>query len=364
MTAVRIGLVCPYSLTVPGGVQGQVMGLARAMRTLGHPTRVLAPCDGPPPDGGVTPLGNSMPLATNGSTAPLAPDLPCALRTIRALRDEDFDVVHLHEPLAPGPTLTAILFTDQPLVGTFHRAGPSAAYLAVRPIARRVSRRLAVRVAVSEDAQRTAESALGGTYERLFNGIEVERYAKAAPWRSDGPTIFFIGRHEPRKGLAVLLEAMADLPGDVHLWVASNGPQTAELRERYASDGRIEWLGRISDAERASRLRGATVFCAPSLHGESFGVVLLEAMAAGVPIVASDLPGYRSVAHPGDHAVLTPPGEVRPLADALHRVLCDGSLAARLTAAGETRACEFSMDRLADRYLDLYERVTAPGRPR
>src|SRR5205814_4400369 len=130
-------------------VQGQVVGLAGALRSQGHQVRVLAPGDGPPPDGGVAPLGRSIPLAGNGSTAPLAPDLPCALRTIRALRDEDFDVVHLHEPLAPGPTLTAILFTDQPLVGTFHRAGPSAAYLAVRPIARRVSRRLAVRGAVS-----------------------------------------------------------------------------------------------------------------------------------------------------------------------------------------------------------------------
>ncbi|MDQ1397247.1 MAG: phosphatidyl-myo-inositol alpha-mannosyltransferase, partial [Acidimicrobiaceae bacterium] len=129
---VRIGLVCPYSLTLPGGVQGQVLGLARALRMAGHDTRVLAPCDGPPPDAGVTPLGKSIPLASNGSVAPLAPDASCALRTIRSLRDESFDIVHLHEPLAPGPTLTALLFTESPLLGTFHRAGSSSAYTTFR----------------------------------------------------------------------------------------------------------------------------------------------------------------------------------------------------------------------------------------
>ena len=108
----RIGLVCPYSLTLPGGVQGQVVGLARALRNIGVDARVLGPCDGPPPNASVTPLGNSVPMAANGSVAPIAPDLSCALRTIRALRDEGFDVVHLHEPLVPGPTLTALMFTD------------------------------------------------------------------------------------------------------------------------------------------------------------------------------------------------------------------------------------------------------------
>src|SRR5262249_41020882 len=116
--AVRIGLVCPYSLSVPGGVQGQVLGLGRVLRTLGHETRARAPCDGPPPEPFVVPLGNSIPTAANGSIAPLAPDASCALRTIRALRDEEFDVVHLHEPLAPGPTQTALAMRSAPLVGT------------------------------------------------------------------------------------------------------------------------------------------------------------------------------------------------------------------------------------------------------
>jgi len=363
--AVRIGLVCPYSLTHPGGVQGQVLGQARALRALGHEVRVLAPCDGPPPDGGVTPLGNSVPLAGNGSVAQLAPDPACIFRTIGALRDEAFDVVHLHEPFCPGPTLTSLAFAKEPLVGTFHRAGIGASYAFWRPVTVRMARRLAVRVAVSEDARRTAAQALEGDYEVLPNGIEVERFAKATPWPTTGPTVVFVGRHEPRKGLGVLVDAMSSLGPDVHLWVAGEGSQTAELQARTAGDARVEWLGRIDDREVASRVRGADVMCAPSLHGESFGVVLLEGMAASTPVVASDLPGYRNVAVPGDHALLVQPGDSRALASALDRVLRDAAVAADLVSAGEARAAELSMERLAERYLELYERViTSPRRAR
>lgn len=356
---VRIGLVCPYSLTHPGGVQGQVLAQARALRALGHDTRVLAPCDGPPPDAGVTPLGNSVPLAGNGSVAQLAPDPACLLRTVSALRDESFDVVHLHEPFCPGPTLTSLAFAHQPLVGTFHRAGMGAAYAFWRPVIVRMARRLVVRVAVSEDARRTAANALEGEYEVLANGIEVERFAKATPWPTAGPTILFVGRHEPRKGLGVLVDAMAGLGPDVHLWVAGEGSQTASLRARTAGDPRVEWLGRLDDAEVASRMRGADVLCAPSLHGESFGVVLLEGMAASTPVVASDLEGYRNVAVPGTHALLVPPGDPPALGAALDRVLRDATVAADLVAAGEGRAAELSMERLAERYVEIYERVVS-----
>ena len=353
----RIGLVCPYSLTYPGGVQGQVLGQARALRAMGHEARVLAPCDGPPPDSAVTPLGQSVPLASNGSVAPLAPDPACLLRTLRALGDEGFDVVHLHEPLCPGPTLTSLAFGEAPMIGTFHRSGRSAAYTLLRPAVALMARRLARRCAVSEHARETAARAMGGRYHVLFNGIDVERFAKATPWPTEAPTIFFIGRHEPRKGLAVLLDAMAELPAETRLWVAGEGPQTGELRAKVAGDPRVEWLGRISDAEAVSRMRGAHVVCAPSLHGESFGVVLLEAMAAQTPVVASDLPGYHNVAVPGQHGVLVPPGDADALAAALGRVLSDATLAEELVGAGEARAAEFSMDRLAERYLELYEDV-------
>jgi len=355
-----VGLVCPYSLTVPGGVQGQVLGLARALRGLGQETRVLAPCDGPPPAAGVTPLGKSVPLTSNGSVAPLAPDPSCALRTIRALREEAFDVVHLHEPLAPGPTLTALLFSDAPLVGTFHRAGASTAYQCLRPGVRWAAGRLGMRCAVSEEAAATARAALGGSYELVFNGIEVDRMAKVEPWPTDGPTILFVGRHEPRKGLRVLVEAVGTLSRPWRLWVAGQGEETEELRARTAGQPGVEWLGRISDHELARRLRGADVLCAPSLHGESFGVVLLEAMAAATPIVASDIPGYRRVARPDVDAVLVPVGDAPALASALDRVLSDRRLAARLVSSGGARAVQFSMDHLAEMYLRRYRQLVGP----
>jgi phosphatidyl-myo-inositol alpha-mannosyltransferase len=360
---VRVGLVCPYSLTIPGGVQGQVLALARALRALGHDTRVLAPCDGPPPDAGVTPLGKSVPTASNGSVAPLAPDPAAQLRTIRALRDEVFDVIHLHEPLCPGPTMTTLLFRNAPLIGTFHRAGDSAAYAALRPGVRWLARRLDLRCAVSPDALDTAKRALGGEYELLFNGIEIERFAKAHPYPTTEPTIFFVGRHEERKGLAVLLDALRHLPAQVRVWVAGTGAQTELLRSRHGADPRIEWLGRLGDEEVACRLAGADVFCAPSLGGESFGVVLLEAMAAGAAVVASALDGYRNVATDGSNALLVPPGDADALGTALARVLGDDALRADLVAAGERRAQTFSMTHLAEAYLDRYERLVGPVVP-
>lgn len=353
----RIGLVCPYSLTVPGGVQVQVLGMARTLRGLGQDVRVLAPCDGPPPDAGVTPLGMSVPTASNGSVAPLAPDPAAQLRTIRALRDEAFDVIHLHEPLAPGPTMTALLFRNAPLLGTFHRSGDSAAYTALKPAVRWLAHRLDLRCAVSKDALATARKALGGDYDLLFNGIDVDRFAKAAPHPSDGPTILFIGRHEERKGLAVLLDALDELPTDVRLWVGGTGPQTESLRARHGSDDRVEWLGRLSEGEVAARMRGADVFCAPSLRGESFGVVLLEAMSAGAVVVASALDGYANVATHDVDALLTPPGDSGALASAIRRVLGDGAIRSRLVAAAEQRAQDFSMVRLAEAYVERYERL-------
>ncbi|MGH9225958.1 MAG: glycosyltransferase family 4 protein [Acidimicrobiales bacterium] len=355
----RVALVCPYSLSVPGGVQEQVLGLARTLRAMGHQARVLGPCDGPPPDIGVIPVGSCVPTRANGSIAPITADFACALRTMRALRDEGFDVLHLHEPLVPGPAMTSVLVASAPIVGTFHAAGGSLAYRWLRPFLSWVAGHLDVRCAVSEDARAMAQKALGGDYTLLFNGIEVDRFAKATPWPTDGPTVLFLSRHEPRKGLAVLLSALDHLPPDVRVWVASDGPETDRLQATTAGNPRVEWLGRISEEEKARRLRGADVLCAPSLHGESFGLVLLEGMAASTPVVASDLPGYRNVARDGREGVLVPPGDARALAAAISRVLESPETVRSLVAAGDARAAEYSMDRLAERYLGLYEQVLA-----
>ena len=352
----RIGMVSPYSLTIPGGVQQQVLGLARSLRALGHEVRVLGPCDGPPPDPFVTPLGNSLPTAVNGSVAPLAPDASAALRTIRALNDEAFDVLHVHEPLVPGPSLTSLLVKLAPVVATFHSAGESGAYKAFSRQLKWVASRIDIRVAVSKDAVELAHRYIGGDYEVLFNGIELGMYNAVQPRQREN-AIFFCGRHEPRKGLSVLLEAHSQLPADVRLWIASDGPETEELKARYPSDSRIEWLGRIPDDEKVDRLARAAVFCAPSLRGESFGIVLLEAMAAGTPVVACDIDGYRNVATHGENALLVPPGDSAALATALARIIADSRLATSLTAAGQEHSQSFSMDSLAVKYVEMYYRA-------
>lgn len=353
----RVGIVCPYSLTLPGGVQGQVLGLGRALQRAGTDARILGPCDGPPPDASVIPLGNSIPTANNGSVAAIAPDPSAALRTIRALRDEAFDVVHIHEPFAPGPSLTAMVAAGSPTVATFHRSGPSTWLRALRPLARWGAANLDIRAAVSEEARATAFEALGGDYELVWNGIDTGRYQRGDPWPTDGPTIVFVGRHEPRKGLAVLIEAMDLLPGDVSLWAAGQGPDTDRLRRVTAGDHRVHWLGPVSEEEKIRRIQGAHVLCVPSLHGESFGVVLLEGMAAATPVVACDITGYRNVARPGVEARMVPPGDPGELAKAIEAALEGGPDTKEMVQRGLQRAETFSMPALAGRYMDMYHRA-------
>lgn len=347
----------PYSLSVHGGVQDQVLGLARALRKHGLNVRVLGPCDGPPPEPGVTPLGNAIPVDANGSVAPIAPDPAATLRTIRALRDERFDVLHLHEPLVPGPNQTALITKYAPIVGTFHAAGDSASYRWLRLPLKKISKAIDIRCAVSADALALAQRVMGGSCDLLFNGVDVERFRDAEPWPHDGaPAILFVGRHEERKGLRVLLEAHKLLPVDTELWVASSGPLTNELKAQYG-DPRIKWLGRISNAEKARRWAAASVYCAPSLGGESFGVVLLESMAAGTPVVASLIDGYRNVATDGIDSLLVRPNDPVLLAKALQRVLTEPSVREQLVLSGSQTATRYSMDALARAYIERYERL-------
>ena len=368
----RIGLLCPYSLTTPGGVQGQVMGLARALRKMGHEVRVLGPCDGAPPDTFVTPIGESLPTVANGSIAPLAPDPSAALRTIRVLRDEQFDVLHIHEPLTPGASITALVMRTAPIVATFHAAGESLSYKYLSAPLKGFASAIDHRVAVSKDAVHLAQRYIGGDYQILPNGVELDRFIASSQNTSithgDSSlirrSIFFCGRHEPRKGLEVLLQAHATLPDNVDLWIASEGPETERLKREWAGDSRIMWLGRISDAEKAKRLSQADVFCAPSLGGESFGVVLIEAMAAATPIVASALDGYMNVATHEVDALLVEPNDPAALEAALRRILLDQELAHRLVLRGQERATGFSMVQLASTYVDIYRRVIAESQNR
>jgi phosphatidylinositol alpha-mannosyltransferase len=357
---VRVVMTSPYSLSRPGGVQGQVLGLARELRKLGVDVRVVGPCDGPPPEPGIVSVGPSVEWNSNGSVAPISPGRATARRTAEVMRSIEPDVVHLHEPAVPGPCLSALLGFNGPMVGTFHASG-ELLHMWTRPALKSSMARLSARVVVSESALETARANwYDAEYVVLWNGIEVERIAGSVPTPTDRPAAFFIGRHEPRKGLAVLLDAWRTIDRDAVLWIGGAGPQTEELRAQ--SNPNVEWLGAITDAERDSHLRGATVVCAPSLHGESFGVVLLEGMAAGTPVVASAIEGYANVARADRDALLVPPGDVGALQQALRRVLDDPALRELLETWGRARAEQFSMARLAERYLELYERALVPAR--
>jgi phosphatidylinositol alpha-mannosyltransferase len=335
-------------------VQQQVLGLARELRALGVDARAVAPCDGPPPAPGVISVGPSVEWESNGSIAPIAASSTATKRTIAALRDVRPDVVHLHEPAVPGPSLSSLMGCDLPMVGTFHSSGDVLPAEWMKPPLKGLMQRLAVAVAVSDAAAETADECYGVDDARvLWNGIDVERFAHVEPVRSPVPAVLFVGRHEDRKGLGVLLDAWTGLDRDAVLWVIGSGPQSHELRARRTP--RVEWLGTVPDRELAGRLRGATVFCAPSTHGESFGIVLLEAMAARTAVVASAIDGYSNVARPRREAVLVPPGDADALCGALREVLDDAALRARLVEAGSARAASFSMRRLAEAYVELYE---------
>jgi len=322
--------------------------------------RVLAPCDGPPPVAHVTPLGDSLPTSANGSVAPLAPDVASALRTIRALRDERFGVVHLHEPLAPGPTLTALTLHSQPTIGTFHAAGRSTSYRYLGPVLRRLLNRLDVSVAVSTEAAGLVREHLRFDVDHvLFNGVRVAAHNPGrAPSNRQG--LVFVGRHEQRKGLHVLVDAMRLLAQRAQrpvLRIVGDGPTTRDLQAATASMDWIQWCGRLSDVERDAAIETSQILVAPSLGGESFGIVLAEAMAHGAAVVASDLPGYRNVATHESDAILVPPGDAAALADALEQLIIDDALRQRVALTGRRRAAELSMDRLSEAYEELYARA-------
>lgn len=359
--ALRVAMVCPYALDVPGGVQSQVLGLAAAVAAAGHDVSVLAPGAAGRSAGqaAVVDLGRSVRVPANGSVAPLGLWPTAWRRAAAALAARRPDVVHLHEPLAPGPNWLCLARPAAPLVGTFHRAGPSPLYRVLGPLARRAAARLAVRVAVSDEAAATAGHALGGDYQVVGNGVELDRFRDAHPWPTHGPTVFFVGRHEERKGLGVLLDAWEQLraAGSAGtLWVAGQGPLTNELRRRHPPAADLEWLGAVGEEEKAARLAGCDVLCAPSRGGESFGVVLLEGLAAGAAVVASDLPGYAAVLD--GHGTLVEPGDPGALAAALAEALAavpGRPEAARASAAAQ--AGRWSMTAVADRYLSLYRRL-------
>jgi phosphatidylinositol alpha-mannosyltransferase len=370
---VRVALVAPYDLGIPGGVQGQVVGLARALAAAGEQVLVVAPGrpaswlgDLPGAGVAVTGTGPVVAVPVNGSRAPVAASPLAGRRARAALSGFRPEVVHVHEPFVPGPALAALRAASAPVVATFHRAGADVLYRLAGPLLRPLAARPAVLVAVSEAARATLEAVVGPAAQAavvVANGVDLDRLTRAAAAardpRAGSRRVAFVGRLEPRKGAQVLLQAAASLVPPVEVVLVGDGP----LRARLAAGAPpgTSFLGRLDDERLAAAVAGAEVLVAPSLGGESFGVVLLEAMAAGTAVVASDLPGYRLAA--GEAACFVPPGDPDALAGALAGLLADPRRRAALVAAGRARAATAGFDARALTYRQLYAGACSGGTP-
>jgi phosphatidyl-myo-inositol alpha-mannosyltransferase len=356
----RVMIVCPYAWDRYGGVQTHVASLARSLRARGHDATIVAPqASGADllPEDGLRIVGRAVPIPANGSMAPVSFG-PVAGQGMRATIEELApEVIHLHEPLIPSLSLLALRGATAPTVGTFHASADSSlGYWAATPWLERTIRRLTVRTVVSEAARVLISRYFSGDYLVTPSGVEVARFEE--PGELDvgpPPRVLFFGRIEPRKGLEVLIEALTFLRDlEPTLVVVGSGPSQRMCAARARRLGiEARWLGRVSDPDKARAFRSAEVYCAPGLGGESFGIVLLEAMAAGTPVVCSDLPAFGAVA--GDAAVLVPPDEPRLLAEGLRKVLTDPATAATLRAAGRDVARRFDWAQLAGAVEQAYE---------
>jgi phosphatidylinositol alpha-mannosyltransferase len=363
----KIGIACPYSWDVPGGVQQHIRDLAEALIGLGHDVSVIAPADDDRPlPPYVVPAGKAVPVPYNGSVARLAFGPLSVSRVRRWLRDGNFDVLHVHEPTVPSLSLLACWVASGPIVATVHTSMPrSRVLLATEPFLRSALEKISGRIAVSEAARTTLVEHLGDDAVLIPNGVATRRYRSAAPlpgWPGEGGAIGFLGRmDESRKGLAVLLKAFEilapDRPG-LRLLVAGPG-DVDEARHKLpaAIRDRAVILGEVSELDKIRVLHSVDVFCSPNTGGESFGIVTAEAMAAGVPIVASDIEAFRQVLRGGSAGELFAVGDPADLARAAGRLLDDPARRAELSVAALAAVADYDWDVVARDVLSVYETV-------
>lgn len=366
----RIGIVCPYSWDIPGGVQAHVRDLAEALLDLGHVVSVLAPGDDDTPDlpRYVVTAGRAVRIPYNGSVARLQFGLVSATRVRRWLRDGDFDVVHVHEPAPPSLSLLACMIHDGPLVATFHAALTKSRWLAMSDtLLQPFLEKLSGRIAVSDAARKVIVEHLGADAVVIPNGVAVSHYTDARPlpgYPRAGGTVGFIGRYdEPRKGMDVLVPALEKLvpqrPG-LRLLVAGRGEAEEFLAGvPRAVRERIDLMGQVSEHDKARMLKSVDVYCAPNTGQESFGVILLEAMAARTPIVASELEAFKRVLGGGVAGQLFPIGDSAALARELARVLDDAALRRRLVEAAAKAVVPYDWSTVVKEVLRVYELAIA-----
>ncbi|MGE5137756.1 MAG: glycosyltransferase family 4 protein [Gemmatimonadota bacterium] len=363
----RIGLVCPYTWDVPGGVQQHIRDLAEALIGLGHEVSVISPADDDTPlPEYVVPAGRAVPVPYNGSVARLSFGFLSAARVRRWVKEGSFDVLHVHEPAAPSLSLLACWVADGPIVATVHTAMPRSRLIhATYPVLQTALEKISGRIAVSEAARTTLVEHMGGDAVLIPNGVTVRRYEKATPlpgWPGDGGALGFLGRmDEPRKGLDVLLRSFAILaagrPG-LRLLIAGPGDAGDVLgRVPAPLRDRVVLAGQVSEEDKARVYHSVDVFCAPNTGGESFGIVLAEAMAAGAPIVASDLDAFRQVLRGGRAGELFATGDPVALAEAASRLLDDPGLRAQRSAAASEAVRAYDWPVVARDVVKVYEAV-------
>lgn len=366
----RIGMVCPYSFDVPGGVQSHVLQLAEVMRARGHEVSVLAPASPHVslPDYVVS-AGRAIPIPYNGSVARLQFSPAVHGRVRKWLTQGEFDVLHLHEPNAPSLSMWALRVAEGPIVATFHTSTTKSLTLSVfQGVLRPWHEKIVGRIAVSDVARRWQMEALGSDAVEIPNGVDVDSLAHAAPldgYPRPGKTVLFLGRYdEPRKGMSVLLDALPRVVErfpDVQLLIVGHGDED-ELREQAGELAQhMRFLGLVDDAGKAAAMRSADVYCAPHTGGESFGIVLVEAMAAGTPVVASDLDAFRRVLRDGELGSLVPVGDAGALADALIEVLDDDVARQRYVAAASDAVRRYDWSVVASQIMRVYETVAGSG---
>jgi phosphatidylinositol alpha-mannosyltransferase len=364
---VRVGLVCPYTWDVPGGVQQHIRDLAEALTGLGHEVSVISPADDdtPLPDYVVS-AGRAVPVPYNGSVARLAFGFLSASRVRRWVKEGAFDVLHVHEPAAPSLSLLACWVADGPIVATVHTAMPRSRVMhASYPVLRTALEKVNGWIAVSEAARTTMVERTGGDAVLIPNGVTVRRYEKASPlpgWPGEGGALGFLGRmDEPRKGLDVLLRAFETLGGQrpgLRLLIAGPGDREDVIEKVPASlRERVILLGQVSEDDKARVYHSVDVFCAPNTGGESFGIVLAEAMAAGAPIAASDLDAFRQVLRGGRAGELFETGDPDALAAAAGRLLDDRQRRALLSAAASEAVRAYDWPVVARDVVQVYEAV-------
>ncbi len=366
----RIGMVCPYSFDVPGGVQSHVLQLAEVMRARGHFVSVLAPSsshvDLP---GYVVSGGKALPIPYNGSVARLRFGPKSHRRVKRWLLRGEFDVLHLHEPNAPSLSMLALMIAEGPIVATFHASTTKSLTLSVfQGILRPWHEKIVGRIAVSDLARRWQMEALGSDAVEIPNGVDVAHFANARclpGYPRPGKSVLFLGRFdEPRKGMEVLLGALPSLVErfpDVEILIVGRGDED-QLRTKAGELAKhLRFLGQVDDEQKASALCSADAYCAPNTGGESFGIVLVEAMAARTPVVASDLDAFRRVLRDGAAGRLVPVDDPAALAAALVDVLGDDVARERYVRVAAAAVQRYDWSVVAREIMRVYETVAGAG---